>query len=149
MKWLLPLFVILIENSSNYFSACQSVRGVFFFPYVSQYVGVIFNHNTWPFIASSSVPQWGLTLTELLCPYFRGSIRKDRSIGKKLSIPSISRIPAATREHHQQTYWQVQTVLSSVPLLSVIIFIQYNRLLVRLKQTQNETILTQYTKLKR
>ena len=32
MKRLLPLFVFLIENSSNYFSACQSVRGVFFLP---------------------------------------------------------------------------------------------------------------------
>jgi len=34
MKWLLPLLVILVVNSSNYFSAYQSVRGVFFFPYI-------------------------------------------------------------------------------------------------------------------
>jgi len=46
MKCSLPLIVLLVVNSNRYFSSCQSVRGVFFFPYISQYVGVIFNHNT-------------------------------------------------------------------------------------------------------
>jgi len=46
MNCSLPLIVLLVVNSNSYLSACQSVRGVFFFPYTSQYVGVIFNHNT-------------------------------------------------------------------------------------------------------
>ena len=45
MNCSLPLIVLLVVNSNSYLSACQSVRGVFFFPYTSQYVGVIFNHN--------------------------------------------------------------------------------------------------------
>jgi len=46
MKSSLPFLVLLVVNSNSYFPSCQSVRGVFFFPYLSQYVGVIFNHNT-------------------------------------------------------------------------------------------------------
>ena len=48
-----------------------------------------------PFIAPSSEPQWGLTLIEPLHPYIHGSIRRGRSDGKKLSVPSTSPTPAA------------------------------------------------------
>jgi len=50
-----------------------------------------------PFIAPSSEPQWGLTLTEPLRVYFNSSTIRSRSGGKKLSIPSTSRNPAARR----------------------------------------------------
>jgi len=46
MKCSLPLIVLLVVTSSSYLSTYQSVRGVFFFPNTSQYVGVIFNHNS-------------------------------------------------------------------------------------------------------
>jgi len=44
-KYSLSLLVLLVVNPNSYFPSCQRVRGVFFFPYISQYVGVIFNHN--------------------------------------------------------------------------------------------------------
>jgi len=50
-----------------------------------------------PFIAPSSKPQWGLTLTEPPSFYFYRSTIRSRSDGKKLSIPSTSRTPAARR----------------------------------------------------
>ena len=48
-------------------------------------------------IASSSEPQWGLTLTEPLRPYYLGSGRKSRRDGRKVSTPSTSRTLAAKR----------------------------------------------------
>jgi len=50
-----------------------------------------------PSITPSSEPQWGLTLIELLRPYYLGYNRRSRSDGKKLSIPSTSRTLAARR----------------------------------------------------
>jgi len=47
-------------------------------------------------IVSNLNLQWGLTLTESLRPYLQGSKRKASSFGKKLSIPSTSRTPAAS-----------------------------------------------------
>jgi len=54
--------------------------------------------NARPFVAPfSSKPQFGMTLLELLCPYFRGLNRRGWSNGKKLSIPSTSSTPATRR----------------------------------------------------
>jgi len=50
-----------------------------------------------PFVAPSSEPQLGLSLTEPPRPYFHGSTIRSRRDGKKLSIPSISRTPAERR----------------------------------------------------
>ena len=50
-----------------------------------------------PSIAPSLEPQWGLTLIELLRPYYLGSGRRSRSDGRKLSIPSTSRTIVARR----------------------------------------------------
>jgi len=51
-----------------------------------------------PFIAPSSKPQWGLTLTEPPRCYFHDSTIRSRSDRKKLSIPSTSCTPAGRRE---------------------------------------------------
>jgi len=64
MKCSLPLLVLLVVNSNSYFSSCQSVRGVFFFPYISQYVGVIFNHNITP---SSSLNTHVFLFVQTIC----------------------------------------------------------------------------------
>jgi len=48
-----------------------------------------------PSIASSSESQWRLTFRESLRPYFHCSNSRGRNVGKKLSIPSTSRTPAA------------------------------------------------------
>ena len=69
-----------------------------------------------PSIAPSPDPQWGLTLTEPLRPYSLDYNRRSRSDGRKLSTPSTSRAPAASVGHHQQTHWQVWTLLSPVPV---------------------------------
>jgi len=50
-----------------------------------------------PSIAPLPEPQWGLTLIELLRPYYLGSGRRIWSDGRKLSIPSTSRTLAARR----------------------------------------------------
>jgi len=50
-----------------------------------------------PFIAPSSEPRWGLTLIEPLRPYYLGLIRRSRSDGRKLLIPSTSRTLVAKR----------------------------------------------------
>jgi len=50
-----------------------------------------------PSIAPSSEPQWGLTLTELPRPYYRGYNRRSRCDERKLSTPSTSRTLAASR----------------------------------------------------
>ena len=73
-----------------------------------------------PSIALSPGPQWGLTLTEPLRPYYLACNRRSRIDGRKLLIPSTSRTLAAILqgvENHQQTYWQVWTLLSPVPRL--------------------------------
>ena len=48
-----------------------------------------------PSIAPSSEPQWGLTLTEPLRPYYLDCNRRSRIDGRKLLIPSASRTLAA------------------------------------------------------
>ena len=48
-------------------------------------------------------------------PYSLDYNRRSRSDGRKLSTPSTSRTPAT--ENHQQTYWQVWTLLLRVPRL--------------------------------
>jgi len=44
-----------------------------------------------PSIAPSSKPQWGLTVTEPLCPYYLDYNRRSRNDWRKLSTPPNSR----------------------------------------------------------
>ena len=62
--------------------------------------------------------EWGLTLIEPLRPYFCGSTRRGKSDGKKLSILLTLAPQPQSMEHHQQSYWQVQTLLPPMPQLS-------------------------------
>ena len=50
-----------------------------------------------PFITPSSEPQWGFTMIERFVPNFPDRTEEAGSDGRNLSIPSISRTPAARR----------------------------------------------------
>jgi len=70
-----------------------------------------------PSIVPTPEPHRGLSLIEPLRLYYLGSGRRSRSDGRKLSIPSTSRTQPQGVENHQQTYWQVWTLLPPVPPL--------------------------------
>jgi len=53
-----------------------------------------------PFVAPSSDPQWGLTLTKLCCPYFCRSTRRGRMIGRSCRFYRFFVLKLQGMEHH-------------------------------------------------
>jgi len=69
-----------------------------------------------PSVASLFEPQWGLPLTELPYLYSFDYNRRSRSDGS-CQLHRLLALQLQGMENNQQTYWQVWTLLSPVPLL--------------------------------